>query len=33
MVHFVGLVILVSLMLWVMLQDFINPIIPWSLLK
>ena len=33
MVHFVGLVILVSLMLWVMLQDFVNPIIPWSLLK
>ena len=33
MIHFVGLVILVSLMLWVMLQDFINPVIPWSLLK
>jgi len=33
MVHFVGLVILASLMAWVMLQDFINPIIPWSRLK
>ncbi len=32
-VHFVGLVILVSLMAFVMLQDFINPIIPWSWLK
>ncbi len=31
--HFVGLVILVSLMAFVMLQDFINPIIPWSMLK
>lgn len=31
--HFVGLVILVSLMVFVMLQDFINPIIPWSMLK
>jgi len=33
MFHFVGLVVLVSLMAFVMLQDFINPIIPWSLLK
>jgi len=33
MVHFVGLVILVSLMVFVMVQDFINPIIPWSWLK
>jgi regulator of sigma E protease len=33
MVHFIGLAILVSLMLWVMLQDLINPIIPWSVLK
>jgi len=32
-VHFVGLVILVSLMAFVMLQDLINPIIPWSWLK
>lgn len=31
--HFVGLVILVSLMAWVMLQDLINPIIPWSWLR
>ena len=31
--HFVGLVILVSLMAVVMLQDFVNPIIPWSWLK
>ena len=29
-VHFVGLVILVGLMALVMLQDLINPIIPWS---
>jgi len=28
--HFVGLAILVSLMVWVMAQDLINPIIPWS---
>jgi len=33
MVHFIGLVILVSLMGFVMLQDFINPIIPWSWLR
>ncbi|MCP4538263.1 MAG: site-2 protease family protein [Chloroflexi bacterium] len=33
MFHFVGLVILVSLMAFVMLQDFVNPIIPWSMLK
>mgnify|MGYP001031640338 CR=1 FL=1 len=32
-VHFVGLVILISLMAFVMFQDIINPIIPWSLLK
>ncbi|RLD00431.1 MAG: hypothetical protein DRI77_00455 [Chloroflexi bacterium] len=32
-VHLVGMVVLVSLMVFVMLQDFINPIIPWSLLK
>jgi len=32
-VHFVGLVILISLMGFVMLQDIINPIIPWSFLK
>jgi len=31
--HSVGLVILVSLMAWVMLQDLINPIIPWSSLR
>ena len=29
----VGLVIMVSLMAFVMLQDVINPIIPWALLK
>jgi regulator of sigma E protease len=33
MFHFVGLVILVSVMVLVMLQDFVNPIIPWSMLK
>jgi regulator of sigma E protease len=33
MVHFVGLVILVGLMAIVMLQDIVNPIIPWSLLR
>jgi len=33
MIHFVGLVILVGLMAIVMLQDIINPIIPWSLLR
>lgn len=32
-VHFVGMMILVALMLLVMLQDFVNPIIPWSLLE
>jgi len=32
-VHFVGMVILVSLMAFVMLQDLVNPIIPWSWLK
>ncbi|RLC89235.1 MAG: hypothetical protein DRI79_07260 [Chloroflexi bacterium] len=32
-VHFVGLVILVSLMALVMFQDLVNPIIPWSWLK
>jgi regulator of sigma E protease len=32
-IHFVGLVILVSLMALVMLQDFVNPIIPWSWLR
>lgn len=31
--HFVGLVILISLMGLVMLQDIINPIIPWSWLR
>ena len=31
--HFVGLVILVSLMFFVMVQDFVNPIIPWSMFK
>jgi len=33
MIHFVGLVILVSLMGLVMIQDFVNPIIPWSWLR
>ena len=33
MIHFVGLMILVGLMGLVMLQDFINPIIPWSWLR
>jgi len=32
-VHLIGMVILVGLMLLVMLQDFLNPIIPWSLLN
>jgi regulator of sigma E protease len=32
-IHFIGLVILVSLMGFVMLQDFTNPIIPWSWLR
>jgi regulator of sigma E protease len=33
MIHFVGLVILVSLMAFVMLQDLVNPVIPWSWLR
>ena len=33
MIHFVGLLILVSLMGLVMLQDLVNPIIPWSWLR
>ena len=33
MIHFVGLVILVGLMGLVMIQDLINPIIPWSWLR
>lgn len=32
-VHFIGMMILVGLMVLVMLQDLINPIIPWSLLR
>ncbi len=32
-VHFIGMMILVALMLLVMLQDFLDPIIPWSLLQ
>jgi len=32
-IHFIGMLILVGLMVLVMLQDLINPIIPWSLLK
>lgn len=32
-VHFVGMLILVGLMVLVMLQDLLNPIIPWSLLR
>jgi regulator of sigma E protease len=32
-IHFVGLVVMVSLMAFVMLQDIINPIIPWSWLR
>lgn len=32
-IHFVSLMILMSLMALLMLQDLINPIIPWSLLK
>lgn len=31
--HMIGLVILISIMILVMLQDVINPIIPWSWLK
>ena len=33
MFHFVGLVVFVTLMAWVMMQDFINPVIPWSYLR
>ncbi len=33
MVHLVGMLVLISLMILVMLQDVINPIIPWSWLK
>ncbi len=32
-IHFVGLVILMSLMALMMFQDLVNPIIPWSMLK
>ncbi|HDQ74021.1 MAG TPA: RIP metalloprotease [Chloroflexi bacterium] len=32
-VHLVGLAILVALMGFIMIQDLINPVIPWSLLK
>ena len=32
-IHFVGLAILVGLMALVMLQDLMNPIIPWSWLR
>jgi regulator of sigma E protease len=31
--HLIGLAILVTAMLFVMLQDLINPIIPWSMLR
>jgi regulator of sigma E protease len=33
MVHLVGMLVLISLMALVMLQDVVNPIIPWSWLK
>jgi regulator of sigma E protease len=33
LIHFVGLMVLFSLMALVMLQDLINPIIPWSWLR
>ena len=33
MVHFVGLIVLMSLMALMMFQDLVNPIIPWSALK
>ena len=33
MIHFVSLVILVGLMALVMVQDLLNPIIPWSFLE
>jgi regulator of sigma E protease len=32
-IHFVGMMILVGLMLLVMLQDVLDPVIPWSLLR
>jgi regulator of sigma E protease len=32
-IHFVGMMILIGLMLVVMLQDIINPFMPWSLLS
>jgi regulator of sigma E protease len=32
-IHFVGMMILVGLMLLVMIQDVLNPVIPWSLLR
>jgi len=32
-IHFIGMLILVGLMILVMLQDLMNPIIPWSLLR
>lgn len=32
-VHFIGMMILIALMLLVMLQDFLDPIIPWALLE
>jgi regulator of sigma E protease len=32
-IHFIGMMILVGLMLLVMLQDVLNPVIPWSLLR
>jgi regulator of sigma E protease len=33
LIHFVSLVILTGLMALVMLQDIINPIVPWSMLR
>jgi regulator of sigma E protease len=32
-IHFIGMLILVGLMLLVMLQDVLDPVIPWSLLR
>ncbi len=32
-VHFIGMMLLIALMLLVMLQDFLDPIIPWALLE
>jgi regulator of sigma E protease len=32
-IHFISLMILMSLMALLMLQDLVNPIIPWSLLR